>query len=115
MGKPTGEMLAKAGEKYLGRKYGEMDCQAFAERCLRDIGVNLNLAGSNAWYRKMTWVGTPEECRARFGMIPNGAFLFILEQDGGQLFYKAGGGITAQSDCDREYQEIIDKTYVPLD
>ena len=66
MGKATGEMLAKAGEKYLGRKYWEMDCQAFAERCLRDIGVNLNLAGSNAWYRKMTWVGTPEECRARF-------------------------------------------------
>ena len=84
MGKPTGEALAKAGEKYLGRKYGEMDCQAFAERCLRDVGVNLNLAGSNAWYRKMTWVGTPEECRARFGVIPNGAFLFILEQDGGE-------------------------------
>ena len=31
MGKATGEMLAKAGEKYLGRKYGEMDCQAFVE------------------------------------------------------------------------------------
>ena len=80
--KVTGEMLAKAGEKYLGRKYSEMDCQDFVERCLRDIGINMNLAGSNAWYRKMDWVGTPEECKARFGIIPNGAFLFILERDG---------------------------------
>ena len=80
--KPTGAELAKVGEAYLGRKYTEMDCQAFVERCLRDVGIHLNLAGSNAWYRKMSWVGTPEECRAQFGGIPNGAFLFILEQDG---------------------------------
>ena len=80
--KPTGKALALAGDFYLGRSYSEMDCQAFAERCLRDIGINMNLAGSNAWYRKMTWVGTPEECRKQFGSVPSGAFLFILEQDG---------------------------------
>ena len=80
--KPTGEELVKAGDSYLGRKYTEMDCQAFVERCLRDMGINLNLAGSNAWYRKMTWVGSPEECKKEFGGIPVGAFLFILETDG---------------------------------
>ena len=80
--KPNGKALALAGDVYLGRSYSEMDCQAFAERCLRDIGINMNLAGSNAWYRKMTWTGTPEECRKQFGSVPSGAFLFILEQDG---------------------------------
>ena len=74
--------LAKAGFTYLGRPYSEMDCQAFVERCLRDCGLTINLPGSNAWYRKMTWVGTPEECKKRFGHIPPGAFLFILAQDG---------------------------------
>lgn len=74
--------LARAGYTYLGRLYSEMDCQAFVERCLRDCGLNINLPGSNAWYRKMTWVGSPEECKAKFGAIPPGAFLYILEQDG---------------------------------
>ena len=80
--KPTGASLAAAGDFYLGRSYAEMDCQAFVERCLRDVGISLNLAGSNAWYRKMTWVGSPEECRKEFGSVPVGAFLFILETDG---------------------------------
>lgn len=74
--------LARAGYTYLGRLYSEMDCQAFVERCLRDCGLSINLPGSNAWYRKMTWTGSPEECKQRFGSIPPGAFLFILEQDG---------------------------------
>ncbi len=74
--------LALAGEKYLGRSYQEMDCQAFVEQCLRNVGISLNLAGSNAWYRKMTWVGSPEECRQKFGSVPIGAFLFILASDG---------------------------------
>lgn len=30
----------------------------------------------------MTWTGTPEECRRKFGCIPVGSFLFILEQNG---------------------------------
>ena len=51
---------AQQGEKYLGTPYSEMDCQAFVEACLRDAGINLDLAGSNAWYRKMDWTGTPE-------------------------------------------------------
>ena len=51
--------LAKAGFRYLGRSYQEMDCQKFVEKCLSDIGIWKDLPGSNAWYRKMTWRGTP--------------------------------------------------------
>ena len=84
--------VAQQGEKYLGTPYSEMDCQAFVEACLRDAGINLYLAGSNSWYRKMDWTGTPEECKALFGRIPQGAFLFILESDGNEpAKYKKDG------------------------
>ncbi len=74
--------LSWAGDKYLGRSYQEMDCQAFVERCMADVGYSRNLAGSNAWYRAMTWTGTPEECVKTFGSVPKGAFLFILSSNG---------------------------------
>ena len=80
------------GDKYLGRTYSQMDCQAFVEQCLADAGLRVDLTGSNAWYRTMTWVGTPEECRDTFGSIPVGAFLYILEQNGREPEkYKADG------------------------
>lgn len=87
------KQLARAGYTYLGRLYSEMDCQAFVERCLRDCGLKMDLPGSNAWYRKMTWTGSPEECKKRFGHIPAGAFLFILEQDGKEPAKYRGDGI----------------------
>lgn len=71
--------LAAAGIKYLGTPYTQMDCQAFVEQCLNDCGLKINLTGSNAWFRKMTWRGTPEECKKLFGEIPVGAFLYIVE------------------------------------
>lgn len=71
-------------DRFLGKSYSEMDCQAFVENAMKTVGITKNLAGSNAWYRNMTWVGTPEECKARFGTIPKGALLFILKQDGGE-------------------------------
>lgn len=74
--------FAEAGKQYLGRTYREMDCQAFVEAAMERAGIRMNLAGSNAWYRKMTWTGTPEECKARFGAVPVGALLYILERDG---------------------------------
>ncbi len=78
------EVFRKAGCKYLGRLYSEMDCQAFVEKALADSGIRMDLKGSNAWYRKMTWVGSPEECKSKFGYIPKGAFLFIHAFDGGE-------------------------------
>lgn len=80
----SAEKFSLVGDEYIGRSYQEMDCQQFAENCMKKVGITLNLAGSNAWYRKMTWTGTPEECKVRFGSIPKGALLFILTFDGGE-------------------------------
>ena len=91
--KYSAEALSLAGDKYLGRPYSEMDCQAFVERCMSDVGYSRNLAGSNAWFRAMTWTGTPEECIAEFGQVPNGALLFILKHDGKEPAKYQGDGI----------------------
>lgn len=83
----SAETVSLQGEKYIGTPYSKMDCQGFVERCLADAGIRKDLAGSNAWYRfvrKNGWVGSPEECKKRFGSIPKGAFLFILKHDGGE-------------------------------
>lgn len=37
-----------------------------------------------------------------------------LEQNGGELIFKSGGGITFLSDCMTEYNEVIQKVYVPV-
>jgi para-aminobenzoate synthetase component 1 len=37
-----------------------------------------------------------------------------IEQEGGQLTFKSGGGITFLSDCQTEYNELIQKVYVPI-
>lgn len=80
-----GNKLGDVGFQYLGVSYHQMDCQAFVEQCLRDCGLNKNLAGSNTWYREVYNHGaimTPEECVKQLGCVPKGAFLFILERDG---------------------------------
>lgn len=38
---------------------------------------------------------------------------FIEEKDG-QLYFRSGGGITAQSDMEKEYNEIKQKVYAPI-
>lgn len=81
----SAEKFADAGIKYLGTPYEKMDCQAFIERCMQDCGLRIDLRGSNAWYRKMDWTGSPEECVSVFGSVPTGALLFILSDDGGEV------------------------------
>ena len=91
--KPTALSFSLAGIPYLGSSYTTMDCQEFVEKTLRKTGIYKNLPGSNAWYREMTWTGSPEECKRRFGSIPKGSFLFILEQDGKEPAKYRGDGI----------------------
>ena len=31
-----------------------------------------------------------------------------------KLYFKAGGGITSKSDCRKEYEEVIQKIYLPI-
>ncbi len=38
---------------------------------------------------------------------------FIEKDKDGKLFYKSGGGITCDSDAYLEYQELLDKIYIP--
>ena len=81
----NGDKLGDVGFQKLGTPYSEMDCQAFVEWCLRQCGMNKDLAGSNAWFREVYNDGvimTPEKCVQVLGTVPKGAFLFILEHDG---------------------------------
>ena len=82
--KASAEQLSLSGDQFIGRSYKDMDCQKFIERCLESIGIKKDLAGSNAWFREMTWTGSPEECMQIFGVIPKGAFIFIHAFDGGE-------------------------------
>jgi para-aminobenzoate synthetase component 1 len=38
----------------------------------------------------------------------------FIEQQADQLVFKSGGGITSQSELEKEYEELIQKVYVPL-
>ncbi len=37
----------------------------------------------------------------------------FIEKRNGQLVYKSGGGITSESVCQKEYEEMLDKIYIP--
>lgn len=90
-----GKQLGAVGFSKLGTPYSEMDCQAFVEWCLKQCGLDKNLAGSNTWFREIRSHGrvlTPEECVRELGCVPAGAFLFILQHDGGEpAKYKPDG------------------------
>jgi para-aminobenzoate synthetase component 1 len=44
-----------------------------------------------------------------------GVMIRFIEKKNNRYFYRSGGGITTQSDAEMEYQEMIDKVYVPID
>jgi para-aminobenzoate synthetase component I len=46
--------------------------------------------------------------------LDSAVLIRFIEQQGDKFYYRSGGGITAQSDVDKEYQEAIDKIYVPV-
>lgn len=45
--------------------------------------------------------------------LDTGVMIRFIEQENHQLYYKSGGGITTFSQADKEYQELIDKIYIP--
>lgn len=76
---------------YVGIPYSQLDCQGFVEKVLYDVGIRksdgtpYNWKGSNSmWRNYVTWKGTFDECIAKYGHIPDGAFLFIVKFDGGE-------------------------------
>ncbi len=46
--------------------------------------------------------------------LDSGVMIRFIENQAEQLIFKSGGGITAHSNAYAEYQEMIDKVYVPL-
>jgi len=46
--------------------------------------------------------------------VDSGVMIRYIEKQGDQLIFKSGGGITTQSRLEEEYQEMIDKVYVPI-
>lgn len=77
---------------YIGTPYSKLDCQAFVEQVLKDLGVRkpdgspYNWRGSNSMFRNyIRWRGTIDECRKKFGSIPKGAFVFLVKHDRGEV------------------------------
>ena len=89
----TGKQYAEQAknQKYNSLTYDDVDCQAFCELILKDIGIRnsagkaYNWKGSNDIARNAcSWLGTKEECIKQFGQIPLGAWAFIWENKTGK-------------------------------
>lgn len=48
------------------------------------------------------------------GCLDSGVMIRFIENEDGKLYFKAGGGITSMSCCESEYNEVIQKVYVPI-
>ncbi|KYJ86405.1 aminodeoxychorismate synthase component I [Sulfurovum riftiae] len=46
--------------------------------------------------------------------LRSGVMIRFIEKEGHTLVYKSGGGITIDSDAKSEYEELMDKVYLPL-
>lgn len=46
--------------------------------------------------------------------LDSGVMIRFIDQENGELFFKAGGGITAKSKWEAEYNEVKQKIYVPI-
>jgi len=46
--------------------------------------------------------------------LQSAVMIRFIEEEGGRLFYKSGGGITIDSDAQSEYEELLDKIYLPF-
>lgn len=46
--------------------------------------------------------------------LRSGVMIRFIEKEDGTLFYKSGGGITIDSDVKSEYEELLDKIYLPF-
>jgi len=47
-------------------------------------------------------------------VLDSGVMIRFIEHQEGRYHYRSGGGITARSEMNKEFQEAIDKIYVPV-
>ena len=48
------------------------------------------------------------------GELNSAVMIRFVEEEANKMYFKAGGGITSKSDCQREYEEVIQKIYLPF-
>ena len=48
------------------------------------------------------------------GELDSAVMIRFIEQTDEEMFFKAGGGITSQSQCIKEYEEVLQKVYLPI-
>jgi para-aminobenzoate synthetase component 1 len=48
------------------------------------------------------------------GCLDSGVMIRFIDIENGKTYFKAGGGVTAKSDWRKEYDETIEKIYVPV-
>ena len=63
-------------------------------------------------YNRGFYTGVAGVCHD--GQMDSYVLIRYIDKENGKLYFKAGGGITAKSDWKKEYQDIIEKTYVPF-
>ncbi|HPJ01765.1 MAG TPA: peptidoglycan-binding protein [Candidatus Limiplasma sp.] len=91
----TGEQVAQKAKSLLlmgtipyvlgGETLKGMDCQGLVEWTLRELGLQADYRGTNDMWRNLVTVkGSIEDGVARFGKIPLGALVFIVDHDGGE-------------------------------
>lgn len=49
------------------------------------------------------------------GNLNSAVMIRFLEEDESGTYFKAGGGITSKSDCMKEYEEVLQKVYLPIE
>jgi para-aminobenzoate synthetase component I len=118
----------KTNEKKLLQVSSEVVGTLDAEKELGDIFLRLLPAGSVSGAPKPKTIEIIREAEKDdrgyytgvFGyfdgkQLDSGVMIRFIEKKNGKYFYRSGGGITTQSIAEKEYQELIDKVYVPLD
>ena len=64
----------------LGVPYSKLDCQAFVEEVLEDVGLPHNFRGSNDMWRNLVY----DRGVVKGTEVPVGALAFIVKDDGGE-------------------------------
>ena len=63
-------------------------------------------------YQRGFYTGVMGICER--GCMDSAVMIRYVEMEDGKMYFKAGGGITARSEWENEYKEVIQKAYVPI-
>ena len=75
-------------------------------------GEYLKIIRSAETYNRGFYTGIMGYCNK--STLESAVMIRFIEQQGNKKIFKSGGGITAQSDVIKEYNEMKQKVYVPI-